>query len=395
MPAALNHDAVLAAAVGSGDLQAVRDLLQQSAQLDGSVLLLDFDTPLLQAARLGHQDICALLLAGGATTTAVDAAGCSPLHTAAFRGHVGMCQLLLEAGADPEWVDNQGQTALHKAAFKGHVDVCRLLLTWGCYVDTRDCSGDTALQLCAFMQHSGSCMLLLDAGAGSQAGELRAQEQEFVRELVGGRGVPEVAPRPAFLAPPDMPPAPPPAHVSSSWQAAGPQAGMATASAWQGGDMRSSSGAEVQAGGMRAGRGQGPSTPPNTASSGQGSGTPAASPGSEWSPHVPAQSVTSVPAALPPLSPSNPSPPPPGLQRSPTSAPGRVQQQQQQQAGPGLRSSSAPQRAVARARACPAASEHEWHLQPLQYRGLGLLRDLDSGLVYTDVEQSTYPQVRG
>ena len=300
MPAAcLNQAALataLAAAVCSGDQQAVGDLLEQYAQVDGSVLLPCLDTLLLQAARLGHQDICALLLAGGATTTAVDAAGCSPLHTAAFRGHVGVCQLLLEAGADPEWEDNEGQTALHKAAFKGHVDVCKLLLTWGCCVDTWDSSGDTALQLCALMQHSSTCMLLL--GAGSQAGQLRATEREFVRELVGCPGVP---PDVAGLRPPSSP-APRDGTPGSSGQAAGPQAGRAVASSWQGEVMRTSAGAvgtEVQTSRTMPARGPGggqgeprspvsmagsamhqPSTPSNTANSlassgaGQGPSTP-------------------------------------------------------------------------------------------------------------------------
>lgn len=86
-------------------------------------------TPLIYAAREGHQDIVQLLLELGADPDAATQAGrATALHRAAFMGHQAIVQLLLAGGATPGMRDADGQTALHKAVQQGHTAVAAALL---------------------------------------------------------------------------------------------------------------------------------------------------------------------------------------------------------------------------------------------------------------------------
>ena len=85
------------------------------------------ETPLLASVRVNRRAMVAVLLEAGASQSAADADGFSPLHCAAFYGHEKIAQLLLASGAYPEAVDNHGNTPLVVAAFKGHGAIVSLL----------------------------------------------------------------------------------------------------------------------------------------------------------------------------------------------------------------------------------------------------------------------------
>jgi uncharacterized protein len=80
-------------------------------------------TPLLYAAREGHEDIAKLLLDAGANIEKADADGVTPLLMAILNGHVGLAQNLIAKGANVNVTDWYGQTPLWAAVDLRDLDV--------------------------------------------------------------------------------------------------------------------------------------------------------------------------------------------------------------------------------------------------------------------------------
>ncbi|KAA0149577.1 hypothetical protein FNF31_07186 [Cafeteria roenbergensis] len=87
------------------------------------------DPPLVLAARAGHAEVVAMLLAAGADPDGRDAAGRSALHHAAARGDARMAGLLVSRGlAAVGCRDSYGELPIHAAAEGGHLGLLRLLM---------------------------------------------------------------------------------------------------------------------------------------------------------------------------------------------------------------------------------------------------------------------------
>jgi len=120
-----------------GDVQGVRTLLEQGAQVDekttGIYLGLPPDTAELSytalhfAALYGHTEVVKLLLDRGANINAKALYRKTPLHMAAFNGHIDVARLLLERGALAGETDGQGKTAAAVAKGRGNAALARLL----------------------------------------------------------------------------------------------------------------------------------------------------------------------------------------------------------------------------------------------------------------------------
>ena len=105
----------------SFDFQFCSGLLRQAAGLDTDALLVlllggppypdrdVLDAALTAAVTTGGADCVGLLLAAGASASAVGPTGTAPLHIAAQRGELQVVTLLLEASADLAVVDRNGQ----------------------------------------------------------------------------------------------------------------------------------------------------------------------------------------------------------------------------------------------------------------------------------------------
>ena len=120
-------------------------------------------TPLLWAAREGHEAIVELLLSTGQVDIdAKDIAGRTPLSWAARAGHEGVTRLLLSTGqVDIDAKDIARQTPLSQAAEAGHEGVTRLLLSTGQVdIDAKDSYGGTPLSRAAEAGHEGVVRLL-------------------------------------------------------------------------------------------------------------------------------------------------------------------------------------------------------------------------------------------
>ena len=117
-----------------GDTEVVMKLCNNPV-LDVNVVIAWMDglvqsTPLIIAARGGHEEVIRLLLKAGAVVNKMVNYG-SPLHMATSFGHIDVVRLLLESGADPNQASIAGLTALQIAVKKGHHHVVKVLLRGG------------------------------------------------------------------------------------------------------------------------------------------------------------------------------------------------------------------------------------------------------------------------
>ena len=80
-------------------------------------------TPLLYAAREGHEDVAKLLLDSGAQIEKADADGVTPLLTAVLNGRLALATLLIARGANVKAADWYGETPLWSTVDLRNLDV--------------------------------------------------------------------------------------------------------------------------------------------------------------------------------------------------------------------------------------------------------------------------------
>lgn len=146
---------------------------------------------LLAAARDGARADIERLLAGGASASAVNENGQTPLILACAHGHAVCAALLLQHAAAASTLnhcDNIGRTALHHAAFKGRYECVEALLERvhagkdaddvALDIDAQDETGQTALFKAAQSGHATVVLLLL-----TQAPRIFALDKVRVRHF--------------------------------------------------------------------------------------------------------------------------------------------------------------------------------------------------------------------
>ncbi|QSZ32965.1 hypothetical protein DSL72_002548 [Monilinia vaccinii-corymbosi] len=124
-------------------------------------------TPLLRAAKGGHEFMVKHLLKKGAEIDSRDVEASTPLSHAASQGHKAIVELLLQESADIDSKDKNGCTPLLWAAssFKEREAVVRLLLENGADINAKSGSGRTSLSYAIALGHPNVFKLLLDKGA--------------------------------------------------------------------------------------------------------------------------------------------------------------------------------------------------------------------------------------
>ena len=165
--AALQTDGPLIEAARNGDVEAVRSLLAEGADVNTTPG--DGMTALHWAAERRHAAVADLLLAAGAEVEAkTRLGGYTPLHLAGRGGHGPIVSALLDAGADPHaTTTNSGVTPLRLAAAAvDGVEAVTALLRRGPEVDAREASsGQTPLMFAAASNRTESVVALLEHGA--------------------------------------------------------------------------------------------------------------------------------------------------------------------------------------------------------------------------------------
>ena len=168
MSAVAAEEVPLIDAVRSGDVAAVRALLDQSVDVDAPAA--DSATALLWAVHEDRVAIAALLLDAGADVTATNRYGVSAASLAAENGTAVILERLLDAGVDANTTQPGGETLLMTAARTGDADTVRLLLARGADPNVReDLRGQTALMWAAANNNAGAIYALAEQGADLHA----------------------------------------------------------------------------------------------------------------------------------------------------------------------------------------------------------------------------------
>lgn len=156
---ALNHDKLspLGVACAAGNWRLARFLLERGAQAE-----VHGATPALLAAAGGDEDDVAgvqLLLKHKARASSRSADGRSALHEAARAGHVEIVAALLAAGADVHARDARARTPLLDAAHGARLAALEALLAAGARVDVQDDQGRSALVLACLAERPPPALL--------------------------------------------------------------------------------------------------------------------------------------------------------------------------------------------------------------------------------------------
>ena len=105
------------------------------------------------------------LIQDGQDVNRGDICGTTPLMLAAKNGHDQVVQELIRAGADVNGKDNDKRTALHKASWSGHSIVIKTLDEAGANLNVQDVWGRTPLMVAAEWGHANVAVELIRAGA--------------------------------------------------------------------------------------------------------------------------------------------------------------------------------------------------------------------------------------
>ena len=161
-------DRPLIDAVRSGDVAAVRALLDQAVAVDARAE--DGATALHWAVHEQRLAIVELLLDAGADVTATNRYGVGAASLAAENGDTATLARLLDAGVDPDMTMPGGETLLMTAARSGDPVTVRVLLARGADPNARESlRGQTALMWAAAGNNAAAIHVLAEQGADLHA----------------------------------------------------------------------------------------------------------------------------------------------------------------------------------------------------------------------------------
>lgn len=158
------------------DAYKVADLIKRGAALD--MRNAHDSTPLLLAARGGHENVADLLIQAGANLNAQDAEGSTPLILATIAGSAKTVRHLTDKGAVLDHFNMLDRSALMWAAALGRREIAQILIRRGADLEQHNHAGQTAYDI-ARMHENYSLAEILKAGVQIQkdAGNARPPVQ--------------------------------------------------------------------------------------------------------------------------------------------------------------------------------------------------------------------------
>lgn len=129
------------------------------------------DTPLTHASAMGYTEFVKLLTERpDVDLYSRNSDGLTPLLLAARQGHEMVVQILLEKEVNPDSEGNDGRTALSQAAREGHEGVVQILLERGVDPDSRDLFDWSPLSFAAACGRKKVMQILLEKGVDPNPG---------------------------------------------------------------------------------------------------------------------------------------------------------------------------------------------------------------------------------
>ncbi|HMS56972.1 MAG TPA: ankyrin repeat domain-containing protein [Fimbriimonadaceae bacterium] len=126
------------------------------------------DTPLWVASRLGHFELCKILIDAGADVNFQGRLGFSPLHAATMFGHVSVCELLLKHGANANAANVDGWTPSFTATLaeppQRRIAVLDALKEGGADLNKKANRGLSLLAMCLEFRDDETVVWLLENG---------------------------------------------------------------------------------------------------------------------------------------------------------------------------------------------------------------------------------------
>ena len=116
---------------------------------------------LYRAARNGHADVCAVLLAAGANVNKCTSGGRTAMFAASRGGHIAVLRKLILAGGDVNLAKNNGTTPLLVASEEGRCGALQLLLQSGAGCEGEHVGGMYPLHYAAHRGRLGVVEVLL------------------------------------------------------------------------------------------------------------------------------------------------------------------------------------------------------------------------------------------
>lgn len=177
----LDSGELLQLAVGGGQVEMVRLLLEKGANVD---TLINGRTSLQAAVELGSVDMVRVLLDSKSDVNTKSSEGQTALHMAIARGAVELIKLLLENKADVNIKSSNGETALHMAIARENVELVKLFLENKADVNIKSNDGQTSLYMAAMCESTEVVNALLDNKAYINAKHIAGQTP--LRVAAGG-----------------------------------------------------------------------------------------------------------------------------------------------------------------------------------------------------------------
>ena len=155
-------DRELIGAAANGDLQKVKALLNQGANIEA--VALDGWTPLTVASREGHKAVASFLISKGADVNHEESGGNPPLLWAALDGHRELVELLLANGVAVKPRGRRSGDPLLAAVVERHYDIAKILLLHGADPTRKNYEGLTPLGVAQERGDKKMIDLLTNAG---------------------------------------------------------------------------------------------------------------------------------------------------------------------------------------------------------------------------------------